>query len=457
MQYAKIFIPVLLILGALYFFFEKSNVQKEPGVYSTIGEYFFVDRDKIDRIELTSDKNVAVLKKNSGDWTVDSPVKSPADPDIVKSLLSNIILNPVHRVLPSDQIEDFAEYGLDNTSKSITLYGSGELLLDLKFGDKNPDGSDLYARKGGGNEIITTAIQIMDILNFDFNTFRATTPIQIDANDVTTIKIVYPDNYWLLEKKDVTGSWYITEPQMFRAKNTKINRLLSQLTSMKITKFLNERLPDDNSHGLNSSGITVEITSMSEAGQYVEKISFGDTNVAENAIYARLSRMPNEDVLVESSILRKLELNADDLRENSLFIVDPLQIASLDVRERGAKNLSIFQTPQDKWQILSPRSGDLDETVLKDFFKVLMNLRPDKYISPDELQKLDPEQTGFEAYTAKIEVKRRDGFDKLEIIIGKKYRDNGYYTMVSDIDGAYFVTEDSIMKFFEVNNRLKEE
>ena len=457
MQYTKVFISILLILGALYFFFGKNDAQEKPGVYVTIGEYYFIDIEKIDRVELTSNNDITVLKKKSGDWSVDLPVKSPADLNSVKKLLSNITQNPVHRVLPTDQIEEFAEYGLDDVSKSVTLYGGGELLLDLKFGDENPDGTDMYAKKGGGNEIITTAIQIVDVFNFDSNTFRSRSPLNIDESAITSLKITYADSYWHFEKQEDTGNWYITEPQMFRAKNSKINRLLSQLISMKITMFLNMRFQDEISHGLNASGISVEITSKSAEGERVETVIFGDTNVAENAIYARLSSLPDEDVLIESSILNKLKLSEGDIREDSLFIVDPLQIETLDVRERGAKNLSIFKTPQGKWQIISPRSGDIDMDALKNFFEALSNLRPHKYISASELEKIDPDDTGFEAYKAKIEIKQRGGLNKLEILIGKKSRNNGYYTMVNDSDGACYVSDELIKKFFNANDRLKED
>ena len=224
---------------------------------------------------------------------------------------------------------------------------------------------------------------------------------------------------------------------------------------MRITEFLQVVSSDDNMHGLDSPQVIVEITTKIESETFSSKLILGDTNVEKNSIYARLSDLPDEDVLVESSILHKLKLTADDLRENSLFLVDPNQIESLDVRERGAKNLSIYQTDKDEWKIISPQSGAIAESALKNFFQKLTNLRPSEYISPEVLKDTSDDITGFESYTAKIVVKRRGGFSNLELVIGKLDKEKGYYILISDIEGAYFVNEELIKQFFEANTRLK--
>jgi hypothetical protein len=455
MKYAKVFVPILIILAVGYFFLEHKNPQKKPGVFATVGEYFFVKAADIDRVELASDDGNIVIVKQANEWQIESPLKAPADIGTVNALLGGIIQNPIHRVLPSDQIGELSEYGLSDTSESITLYGGGKVLLDLKLGDRNPTGSDFYAKKGGGGEVFTTAVQIVDKLVYDPNHYRTRMPIRIDVDSVSSLVFTYPDSYWRLDRRSDTGNWYISEPEMFRAKNSKISRILSQLESMQVTVFLNQRLPDDDAHGLNSPEVVVEITSKIDNRTKTTKIILGETSVEKNAIYARLSDLPDEDVLIEASILHKLKLTADDLRENSLFLVDPNKIESLDVRERGAKNLSIYQTPKNEWKMISPNAGNIVESALKDFFQKLTNLRPSEYISTEDLESIDVDVTGFESYKAKIVVKRRGDYSDLEIVIGNIDKDKGYYVLVSDIEGAYFVSEDLIAQLFDSNKRLK--
>ncbi|MCD6218441.1 DUF4340 domain-containing protein [bacterium] len=455
MKYTKILVLILIILAVGYFFLEHKNPQKKPGVFATVGEYFFVKASDIDRVELASDDGNIVIVKQADEWRIESPLKSPADIGTVNALLGGIIQNPIHRVLPSDQIGELSEYGLSDTSESVTLYGGGKVLLDLKLGDRNPTGSDLYAKKGGGGEIFTTAVQIDDKLIYDPNHYRTRTPMRIDVDSVSSLVFTYPDSYWRLDRRGDTGNWYISEPEMFRAKNSKINRMLSQLKSMQVTEFLNQRLPDDDAHGLNTPEVVVEITSKIDNRTKTTKMILGETSVEKNAIYARLSDLPDEDVLIEASILHKLKLTADDLRENSLFLVDPTKIESLDVRERGAKNLSIYQTPKNEWKMISPNAGNMAESALKDFFQKLTNLRPSEYISLEDLDNIDVDVTGFESYKAKIVVKRRGDYSDLEIVIGNIDKDKGYYVLVSDIEGAYFVSEDLVAQLFDSNKRLK--
>jgi hypothetical protein len=457
MKYAKIFIPILILLGVAYFFLDRGIGKKPAGMFATIGEYFFVEPSQVDRVELMDGTTSIYIVRNDSNWDIESPIKAPADPEIIKNLVDSVLQNAVHRILSPDEAGALAEYGLDVSERSIALYGEGRPLLDLKFGDVSLTGSDLYAKKSGGGEVLLTAVQINAVLQFDPNYFRSKNPIQIDENSIESIVLTYPDSFWKLEKKEDTGTWYVTEPQMFRAKNSKLTRLIGQLNSMLIVKFLGSKLVNDATNGFDTPVVKLEIVKKKKDGSESFTMDLGGTDVPANGIYARLSNIPDEDVLVEASILDKLLLKPEDIRDNSLFLVDPSQIASLDVRERGSKNLSIFQDEKGKWKMLSPTSGNVAMSALDNFFNQMKNLRPSEFISAEELNTIDPEITGFESYTAKVVIKRNDGYSNMEIIIGSKDREKGYYLKVSDIDGAYFVSAQLIDEFLNANKRLKGE
>ena len=105
--------------------------------------------------------------------------------------------------------------------------------------------------------------------------------------------------------------------------------------------------------------------------------------------------------------------------------------------------------------MISPNAGNMAESALKDFFQKLTDLRPSEYISPEDLENIDEDVTGFESYKVKIVVKRRGDYSDLEIVIGNMDKDKGYYVLVSDIEGAYFVSEDFIAQLLDANKRLK--
>jgi hypothetical protein len=457
MKYAKIFIPILILLGIAYFFFDKGIGKKPAGTFATIGEYFFVEPSQVDRVELSDGTTSILVVRNDANWNLELPIKAPADAEIMKNLVDSVLQNAVHRILSSEEAGDLTEYGLESSQKSITLYGGETSKLDLKFGDVSLTGSDIYAKKSGGGEVLLTAIQINDVLQFDPNYYRAKNPIQVDENSIESMVLTYPENIWKLEKKQDTGTWYITEPQTFRANNSKISRLIGQLNSMKIVKFFGSKLLNDPINGFDAPVVKLEIVMKKKSGPETLAMELGGTDVPSNGIYAKLSNIPDEDVLVEASILDKLMLKPDDLREDSLFIIDPAQIISLDVRERDAKNLSVFQDDKGEWKMLSPTSGDVAKSALENFFTQMKNLRPSGFISVEELNALDEEITGFESYTAKIVVKRKGGFSNMEIIIGSKDREKGYYMKVSDADGAYFVSAKLVDEFLNANKRLKGE
>lgn len=457
MKYAKIFIPILILLGVAYFFLDKGIGKRPAGTFATIGEYFFVEPSQVDRVEFTDGTTSISVIRNDSNWEIESPIKTPADSETINKLIDSVLQNAVHRILSPEEAGDLAEYGLDSSLKSVALYGGGKSLLDLKFGDVSLTGSDLYAKKSGGGEVLLTAVQINDVLQFDPNYFRSKNPIQVDENSIVSMVLTYPDSFWKLEKKDDTGIWYAIEPQMFRAKNSKMSRLIGQLNSMEIVKFFGSKLENDATNGFDTPVVKLEIVVKREGGSDSLTMELAGTDVPANGIYARLSNIPDEDVLVEASILDKLQIKTADLREDSLFLVDPTQIISLDVRERGSKNLSIFQTDKGEWKILSPTSGNVSMSALENFFNQMKNLRPSQFISVEELNSLDSEITGFESYTAKIEIKRKGGFSKMEITIGRKDKEKGYYVKVSDIDGACLVPSQLVDEFLNANKRLKGE
>lgn len=454
MKYAKYFIPVLIVLAVIYFIFERKESPKPEGVFKTIGEYFSISKDKIDKIEITRDAARLTIAYKDNAWFVESPVRVPAEKAVVVNLIKTVLDNPLHRVIPENEVSSLSEYGLENPTMSITLYTADEPVIDLKMGEENVSQTDLYAKHSGRGDVLLTAVQLVSNLNLDPNSYRAKKPLTIDEASVEKLIFRYPEKSFTVEKNKESGTWYVKEPFQCRANGAKISMLLQQLKSMEIVKFLNEKLPDDNAHGLTAPVVTIEISSVIDNSASTVTMSLGDTSVGDNAVYARLSTSPDEDFLVEASIQNKLMVDENLIRENSLFIFEMKQIESIEVREKGSTNLTIMQTKGAEWKMISPENAPVDQASLNRFMESLANLRPSAFIPDKDLANLREEEVRFESYTVKIEVKTFGVSEKYAVTIGAK-KDKSFYAKTSDSSGAYLLDEPLVKKFFEATKAIK--
>jgi len=453
MKYAKVFVPLLIILAILFVLFEKKEKEEDKSVFGTLGEYYFVDTQAVDRVELGKNGSLISIARQDGNWQIEKPIVTLADPKAVDELLKGILENPVHRLLKAGEVGNLSEYGLDVEKETVTLYRAGNVLVDLVIGDTSITGSDLYTKKKGENEVMLTAVQLRDKLIYEPEHYRSRNPLNFDENAVVTIIFTYPDSHLKLEKDKKTFAWYITEPENFLAQNPKVVRFIGQLKRMEIVKFLNRRMPSEESHGLDNPPIKVDL--IMDKNETIEMLA-GDTDVESNGFYARFSTFPDEDFIIEASMLDKLKVSMTDFKETSLFQSSPLMVESIDVREPSASNLSIYQDDSGQWKRLKPSNGDVDQKKLEEFFHRLREFRPEEYLTGDELYEIGDDVTGFEDYTLKIEVKCKKGCKDIAIIVGNEVEGKGYYVKVSDMaEGAYMINSKLIQAFIDVNTALK--
>jgi Domain of unknown function (DUF4340) len=140
---------VTVALGAYLFFIERHRAAPSPeAAEAPRGKVFAqLDADKIEELQIASSAGEAVtLRKVDKVWQLAAPIAGPADQNEAINAATNLASANIQRVV-DEQPKDLAAFGLAKPRVTVTFRVAGEKApRALLIGEKNPSGSDLYAK-----------------------------------------------------------------------------------------------------------------------------------------------------------------------------------------------------------------------------------------------------------------------------------------------------------------------
>src|SRR5262249_19374786 len=120
-----------------------------------------IDREKVDRVELTADNKTLELDKSGGDWKIVKPVQALSDPTATEGLIGKVQSAQMKSIVSEDASPaDLKKYGLDKPAATVT-FGLGSAKASLLVGGKAPDGS-LYAKDASKPLVMTIDATLLD-------------------------------------------------------------------------------------------------------------------------------------------------------------------------------------------------------------------------------------------------------------------------------------------------------
>jgi ABC-type dipeptide/oligopeptide/nickel transport system ATPase subunit len=117
-----------------------------PG--GAVGKVFSnVDGTKVEELRIVASSGErTTLRKADGTWRLVEPIDAPADQNEATNAASNLASADVQRVV-DEQPKDLAAFGLAKPRVTIAFRAAGDKApRTLLLGDKNPTGSDVYAK-----------------------------------------------------------------------------------------------------------------------------------------------------------------------------------------------------------------------------------------------------------------------------------------------------------------------
>ncbi len=437
LNYAYLFIPILVLLGVYYFYDASKDAEKKTAdMASQLG----FDASQVLVVEIGSDDNKTRIARKQDQWVLESPIQSDADNDAVDDLIKQVMNIEVGRSLGKLDDTNRPEYGLEEPSYKLNLLGEGgSALMSFALGTENPSNSGRYATTGKGNLYLLspsatafTAIGTKEL--------RARAIVIFDPAAVTGFECATNDVDYSFTQE--SGAWFLEKPERLKVSDNWCQGFLTILQRARAEEFL-EGEPDYASLSPLSGFIRLH-----EQGGAVQEVTFLGVDPVKG-IVARSSRLP-EPFYTEFRLEEYVNVDIDTFRELRLILFTQPQIGSVVFREVGGVNLE-FNVEKGEYRITKPAERLVyKQTDFDDFFNAVLGIEALRFAeAPGDLSTI-----GLEPYWVKIEMYSTDNTSEVELYLGAETSD-GYYANIDKADQVFIISKDQVDAIIRAANKLR--
>jgi hypothetical protein len=264
-----------------------------------------LDRDKIDRLGITTPEHTVEFTKAGSEWQMSAPVKARADFTSVDSLVSRLNTLQMKSIIAPDAT-NLSEYGLDKPSATIRL-GSGSSQAVLLIGRNAGEGID-FAKDQSRPAVFTVDASLATDARKDTGEFRQKDLFDARAFNSTRIEIARGSDTVAFEKsktKNKEGQdeekWRQVAPAARDVDQTKIDNLIAAATGARATGFVDSTAKT----GLDKPELTVTIKS--DEGKREEKVAFARTGSDGFALRTGEPGAAKVDIAAIENIVKSLD------------------------------------------------------------------------------------------------------------------------------------------------------
>lgn len=355
---------------------------------------------QINKIEIKKGNTKIVLESTDNEtWRMLEPLQLRADKAEVAEILAQFeFLRKVGTIKESETANfSLKEYGLETPGIVVDLWlkkgsmvggTSGDVIkYTINIGDKLAAGQNTtYITVGDDKDVFVVVARFLDKIDKGINDLRSKWAFEFDKYSVQRVRLESGTNNPLVCSK-VEQLWWVTQPLSDRADTERIQEILNELKDLKIAKedFVSDSKEDIVNYGLDKPVFTISIGTTDN----VQTLHLGHS--LDDKIYAKLDG-ESSIFLVNSIILRDLDLELNDLRDKQLLRFDSIGtygIEKIDLKYPDTE-LIMEKTAQYDWMIKSPTNILADRDVVREFVEKIKDLQIQQYI--------DDSGTNYEKY-----------------------------------------------------------
>ncbi len=239
------------------------------------------ERDKVDGVEMNAGGKTVQLAKDGAEWKITQPLQVRADYGAVEGLIGKLQTTAIKSIVAdSASAADLKKYGFDKPTAKVDLKlgsASATLLLGGTAEDKT-----VYARDASKPAVVTVESSLADDLKKGADEFRRKDVFEFRAYNANRVELTRNGQTVAFEKvkgsgNDAVDKWRRVSPTAGDADKDKIDALLSRLSNMRATSFVDASAKT----GLNLPALTV--FAKFEDGKKEERVTFGKVG---NDVYA---------------------------------------------------------------------------------------------------------------------------------------------------------------------------
>lgn len=429
-----IFFGVVVVLFILVYIFEIRKPGESTDKSKNLGELLLVEIKDVNKLELSytdpAYEKIVCAKDSGGEWQIEQPLKAKADQKIMSRLISGVMKKNVHRTF--EKPGALSEYGLDNPRVIAIFHLKDGEPKTLLLGNTVPVGSYVYVKQESIPDISLVPANVVDELTKFVSDIRDGTVIALAKTDVQKLQLKYTkagaNLVFTCEKKGF--EWNLVEPITAKADTRAIEKVISDLNSLKVDRFMDHDIDDLSVYGLSQPQIEV-IVSLS--GGEDRSLLIGREE--GDSVYIKTDS--GEQVfLVDAEIISKLPDAPSDLRDRTIMAFDTNAVNKLELKYAGGSIICEKKSDDEGeiWQITAPIKTKANSAQIDEILRQLHDLKADEFIS-DEAQDLTI--YGLEQPQIQVVI-FIEGSDAETLLVGKKAGELVYVKATSS-ESVYLV------------------
>lgn len=429
---------ILIALG-LWLYFDLKRPTREPDQNPKVSEIAGIQADEVTKIEIAHDGSAIIIEKAAGKWSLQSPVKAPADAETVRGALDGLLDQTSDFVMEKPPA-DLAKYGLASPKRTITLVGSGKRAV-LQIGDQDPGKSSVFTRLADGGKVFLAGSSAVDAFTTKTaNELRDKTVLTISRDKIEQIRLSRPDGYVTLVKSN--KKWSLTEPVTAPADEFAADGIADTLATLKADKFVAAGVTDLARYGLAAPVLTIEVRA-SGGAQYGVRVG---KEAAGGSVY--VARTSDADVVeIAKTTFDTLNKSLADLRSKKMVDVQTDEVERVAVTARGVR-WEVARTGSD-WKFVAPKPGQKADAIDVDNAILDATGSADRWVA-DNPTEADLARYGLVKPDLTAELTVKGGAVK-RLEIGKKDSSGDYFARGADTGSSVFAVGSYVL------DRLKTE
>ena len=377
-------------LGAYLFFFERfRDAPAADAPDSPRGKVFDkLDASKIEEIQIAAASGEATtLRKVDNAWRLTAPIAVPADQTEAGGAASNLATADVQSVV-DEKPKDLAAYGLAKPRVTVTFRVAGDKApRTLLLGDKNPTGSDVYAKLPDAPRVFLVSAYLEGTFDKGAFGFRDKRILTFDREKIDRLDVAAGTAKTTVARQSDT--WSVVAPANARADFGVIEAVLSRLANGQMKSIAWD--PDTpapaaaapGGHTLKEYGLDpAERRLTLGAGSTVAEILLGKAT-PEGDVYAK-DASRSIVFTIEKPLADDLARDPSDFRSKDVFAFRAFTGTRLEITHAG-KTVAFERKkgPEKdaavKWMAVAPAPA-ADEAKIEDLVSKVATLRAESFV-----------------------------------------------------------------------------
>ncbi len=342
------------------------------------------------RIKVTRADSPEALLVRTRTWRLMEPYTSRVDENVVLRLLDTLSTTEIDAATGDQELlrlgrtrEDF---GLENPSVTVQIFGPDEKLSEISFGSINPAGDGCYVSVAGENAVYVVSTNALAAVDFPPEGFRRRSLFPISQEDIVAfdIKQGHGSLMRFVREGDL---WQMTEPQKATASAVRIKKLLADVMAANVSSFVwPTGAPDEPTspttallagYGLDPES-AVTLTLKCEDG-LDRQIVFGKT-AGENLVYA-LAQGADAVVTVPAMLKDAALAETSAFTDTRLFPLESSAVTRVSIADAEATYLLAREEKGGTWILEAPVAAATDFLRVKEILSRILSLRQEDEVA----------------------------------------------------------------------------